>query len=203
MQAVGANTYYAMTDSAGQYYLAVETGSTYTLSVVPPNALWEPCPVLPSVTVSQPNETVPAGDILVKKLADCPDLTITIATGQLRRCFNGFYSVNYCNEGTTLPKMPILWLHWTRYLALQFTTIPHTDLGNDQLRFDLGLLDVGECGSFKIYVNVSSNATLVKSIVRKPTFTRSVAAARTRRNDHGVTQSFRSTSTFGSKRYSD
>ncbi len=160
VQAVGANTYYGLTDAAGQYYLGVESGSAYTLSVVPPNVLWEACPSQPVVTVSQPNDTVSASDILVQKTADCPALTVTIATGQLRRCFAGFYSVNYCNEGTTPAENAYIVVTLDPYLSLDFTTIPHTDLGNGQFRFDLGLVDVGFCGGFKIYVNVSCDATL-------------------------------------------
>ncbi len=162
VQAIGANTYYGITDSVGQYYLSVEAGNTYTLSVVPPNALWQPCPSQPLVTVNQPNDTVTSGDILVQKTANCPALTVTIATGQLRRCFEGnsYYIVNYCNQGTTAAENAYVIVQLDPYLSFQLATIPHTDLGNGQLRFDLGNVDIGECKSFNIYVHVSCDAAL-------------------------------------------
>ena len=162
VQAIGANTYYGITDSVGQYYLSVEAGNTYTLFVVPPNALWQPCPSQPLVTVNQPNDTVTAGDILVQKTANCPALTVTIATGQLRRCFEGnsYYIVNYCNQGTTAAENAYVIVQLDPYLSFQLATIPHTDLGNGQLRFDLGNVDIGECKSFNIYVHVSCDAAL-------------------------------------------
>lgn len=158
VQAVGTATYYGITDALGQYHIEVQPGS-YTLSTIPPNVLWEPCPLQPTVTVTQPNDTLVADDLLVQKTANCPALTVAIATAQMRRCFSGSYTVDYCNEGTEPAAAAYIVVQLDAYLSVQSATIPYINLGSGQLRFNLGQLDISECGSFKIYVAVSCSAT--------------------------------------------
>ncbi|MDO8366335.1 MAG: hypothetical protein Q7T20_06025, partial [Saprospiraceae bacterium] len=89
VKAVGAlGTFYALTDANGDYEILVETGGDYTISAIAKNALWVPCPVIPDVAATNPNETYQADDLLFQKLAGCPLLSVDITSGNLRRCFS-------------------------------------------------------------------------------------------------------------------
>ncbi|MEO6760700.1 MAG: SprB repeat-containing protein, partial [Saprospiraceae bacterium] len=159
VQAVGIKTYYGITDATGQYQIAVKPG-TYTLSTVPPNALWEPCINLPTVTLNQPEDTIPADDLLVQSSANCPALTVSIATPLLRRCMVSYYTVDYCNEGTAPAENAYVLVDLDPYLTFQSSSIPFLILGNGQIWFELGNLAIGQCGTFKIYVTVDCAAAL-------------------------------------------
>lgn len=161
VQAISAtDTAFGITNQQGEFFIGVPLG-TYTVTAILPNSLWELCPAGSSVNVTVPGDTFPAGDIPVKKLYDCPALSVSIGTNQLRRCFsNNYYFVEYCNEGTDLAEDAYILVSLDAFLSPIGATLPYTNVGNNVLRFDVGDLDPGECGTFSIQVQVSCNAVL-------------------------------------------
>lgn len=161
VRAVGAtDTLYGVTNSEGKYFIGVPLGD-YTMTAIKPNNLWELCPPGTLVSVTVVGDTFPGGDIPVKKLFDCPALTVSIGTGQLRRCFsNNYYYLDYCNEGTAPAEDAYILVTLDPFLSPLWSSLPYTDLGNNVLQFNVGDLDVGECGTFSLQVQVSCSAVL-------------------------------------------
>jgi len=150
VRAIGSmGVFYAVTDTDGDYQLFVKPGDTYNIDAITPSVLWGSCGNVPSVAALAPNETYTAADILFSALIGCPLLSVDITSGNLRRCFNNnFYSVSYCNHGTEPATDAYVIVTLDPLLSIVSSSIPYTDLGNGQLRFDVGDIAVGQCGSF-------------------------------------------------------
>lgn len=162
VQAVGAQgAYYGLTDATGAYTIFVPAGDTYAVTAVPPSVLWASCPAIPDVAAPDANQTYPAADILFQKLAGCPLLSVDMSSGNLRRCFNtNFFHVLYCNDGTEPAVDAYVVVTLDSFLSPVSSSIPYTDLGNHQLRFDVGNVAPGECGTFYFYILLSCDAAL-------------------------------------------
>ena len=157
---ISGNTFYGTTDNAGNYLIGVPLGS-YEVSAITPNSLWLLCGPGPATLVPVAGDTFFAGNIPVKKLAGCQQLTVSIGTGTLRRCFsNNYYYVNYCNEGTALAENAFVLITLDPFMTPLSASKPYTNLGNNVLRFELGDLDIGDCGNFYLQVQISCSAVL-------------------------------------------
>ncbi|MBV6442858.1 MAG: T9SS C-terminal target domain-containing protein [Haliscomenobacteraceae bacterium CHB4] len=153
-------TYYGVTDASGVYNIGVEEGD-YTLTLIPPNALWEPCVLTQPLGAVTANDTVEADDFFVQAVAFCPALSVSIGTSLLRRCFsNNLYFVDYCNDGTAPAEDAYVIVTLDPLLSPVSSSLPYTNLGNNELQFNVGDLNVGECGLFSIQVQVSCDAAL-------------------------------------------
>ncbi|MBK6995431.1 MAG: T9SS type A sorting domain-containing protein [Lewinellaceae bacterium] len=153
-------TFYGVSNSDGTYSIDVVTGD-YTVFITPPNPLWIPCwPSIPVGTV-QVDDTLGGFDFPVKIDLTCPVLTVDISSSNLRRCFStNYYQIQYCNTGTAPAQNVYVTLDLDDFLAPLNSSLPYIDLGNGLLRFEVGDLDVGECGWFFLYVKVSCDAVL-------------------------------------------
>lgn len=157
---ISGNTFYGTTDNTGHYLIGVPLGE-YEVSAITPNSLWLLCGPGPSTPVQVAGDTFFAGDIPVKKLAGCPQLTVSIGTGALRRCFsNNYYHVNYCNDGTALAEDAFILITLDPFMTPLLSSKPYTNLGNNVLRFEVGDLDIGDCGNFYLQVQISCSALL-------------------------------------------
>jgi uncharacterized repeat protein (TIGR01451 family) len=161
VRAEGVNdTLYGVTNAQGEYLVGVPVG-TYAMKVFVPNGLWTICPGGLMATVSMAGDTVSGGDFPVQSTFICPALTVSIGTNQLRRCFsNNFYQLEYCNQGTQAAQDAFVTVALDPFLTVVSASIPYTDLGANILRFEVGELEIGECGTFSIQVQVNCNASL-------------------------------------------
>ncbi len=156
----GTDTYYGTTNVNGQYLVGVPLG-TYTVTAVLPNDLWELCPQGAPVTLDMVDDTIPGGDIPVKKLQNCPALSVNIGTNVLRRCFsNNYYYIDYCNDGTTTAENAYILVTLDPFMTPLSASAPFTNLGNNVLRFNLGNVAVGDCGTISLRVSISCSAVL-------------------------------------------
>ncbi len=161
VRAEGVNdTLYGVTNALGEYLVGVPVG-TYAMKVFVPNGLWTICPGGLLATVGMAGDTVSGGDFLVQSTYICPALTVSIGTNQLRRCFStNFYQLEYCNQGTQAAQDAFVTVALDPFLTVISASIPYTDLGANALRFEIGELEIGECGTFSIQVFVNCNAAL-------------------------------------------
>ncbi len=154
------DTLYGVTGSNGKYVIGVPLG-TYSVTAILPNGLWELCPPGNPVTIDVTNDTVDGGDIPVKKLQDCPALSVHIGTNILRRCFsNNYYYIDYCNEGTAPAENAYIIVTLDPFMTPLSASIPYTNLGNNVLRFNIGDVGTGDCGNFNLKVQISCNAVI-------------------------------------------
>ncbi len=154
----GASTHYAYTYDDGAYVTPVDTG-TFTVRAIPPNTLWEnTCPeeVIVNITDSNPRDTI---DFAASSTIFCPLLEIDITAPFVRRCFDSNYYVRYCNSGTAVAENAYVEVQLDPFFTYQSSTIAGTDLGDNLYSFDLGNINIGDCGNFRIDVYVDCDST--------------------------------------------
>lgn len=152
-------TYFATTDATGEYRMRVPPG-TYSLNAVAPAPVWELCPAGGLVSVNQPLDTAMNADLLAKRKALCPALSVNIGTGFLRRCFDNYYTVEYCNNGTAPAENAYVVVKLDPFLIFKSASIPNQAIGGNQFRFAVGNLGIGECGTFSLKANLSCASIL-------------------------------------------
>lgn len=145
------------TDSNGAYYFST-VPADYTISLNPPNALWTVCQN--DFTLEAEMDGAYEFDFLVQKLIDCPLMEVNIGTPFLRRCFNSFYNIAYCNQGTVPAVDAYVDVTIDSFLTVLSSTIPIAAQNGNVYTFDLGDLDINECGTFKIEVEISCESEL-------------------------------------------
>lgn len=149
---------YAVTNEQGYYTLTTDTG-TYTLSCLPPNNLWQViCTETYTLDANNPDDSF-IRNFALQPLTICPLLTIETAAPPLRRCFEADYTLLYCNQGTQTAPDAHIALYLPPTLLPVWSSLPYTQ-NADTLLFNVGALNIGQCGSLVVRVAVDCNATL-------------------------------------------
>lgn len=160
VQAIGDNlTYSTATDALGNYEIGVDTGAL-SVKITPPSLYWNPCENNVPVNLSAfgESETV---DFPTQAIIDCPLLTVDISTPFLRRCFENTYYVSYCNQGTITAEDAYVEVIFDEYLNVINSSIPWTSQTDSLYVFEVGDLEVGDCGSFQIVTEVNCDNTVL------------------------------------------
>ncbi len=155
--------YYDITDTLGNFSKDVLPG-TYQVQAVETN-LWEACPPVNVVLIDELS-TVYA-PLVMQAAVDCPLLSVDLASGLLRRCMDGQYSINYCNEGTISAIDAYIDLTLDENISIEETSLPFTIVEPGVYRFDLGDIEIGECGSINIQIEVSCSANNGQTLCSK------------------------------------
>ncbi len=145
--------FYARTDSTGHFWMPADSGN-YEIKITNPNPYRETCLGDTIATQLAVFDTVFL-EIPYQTIANCPFLETDIGTWGLRRCQNNQYTVRFCNTGTTAALVQDeAHVEITLDPAMDFVSagLPHTDLGNQKIRFELGAVPVNFCGSFPLTV---------------------------------------------------
>ncbi len=158
----GESTRRIQTDNNGGFVFAVDANTTYTLTATPPFGLWEICEPIQTITVPATAEAnSPFVDFKAKVRQECAVLEVDVSTPFLRRCFPNTYTVNYANIGTVTAEAAHIIIDLDETFDFQSSSIPATDLGNNQLQFDLGDIPASNFGRFAFEVVVNcEEATL-------------------------------------------
>ncbi|MCO6475794.1 MAG: hypothetical protein J5I94_04195, partial [Phaeodactylibacter sp.] len=150
---------YANTNADGAYSILVDTGN-YSLTLLPPNALWAACQLSVDVSLQDFYDTTRV-DFAVSPLADCPLMTVDVSTPFLRRCFDNTYTIQYCNEGTTPAENAAVEVELDPYLSLQTAELPYTSLGANLYRFELGDVPPDTCARFQFTAYLDCDSTVL------------------------------------------
>ncbi|MEN0006444.1 MAG: T9SS type A sorting domain-containing protein [Bacteroidota bacterium] len=153
----GATTQRVYTDTAGCYLANVDTG-TYRIQLPLNNDYWAPCEEAYIVEVHLRDSAVI--DISLRAVVDCPYLTIDVATPFLRRCFNNYYVVHYCNQGTIEAEDAHVQIQLDESMVLESASLPYLDNGGQLFTFSVGDIAPGACGSFRLDFNLSCTTML-------------------------------------------
>jgi len=157
VHAHGPQSYYAATDSLGNYEILADTGQ-YILSIVIPNNYWEMCADSITALITAPHDTVVI-DFAAQPQTACPALSIDISTPFLRRCTSNVYSVHYCNMGTMTAVNAVADIDLDSYIQMDSSSIPWTMQRLPNYHFPLGDLAPFECGYFELYVTLDCDST--------------------------------------------
>ncbi len=161
IEAIGTTTtYYGLTDEVGNYEIAVKSG-TYDLNLIPLNSNWQSCVSGTNLSLNAPHETATV-DFPLQSVYECPVLEVDISTPFLRRCFDNRYTVHYCNDGTMLAEDAKIAVELDPFLNyIDHTNPSPPTIDGNTYTFDVGDLDIGDCGTFYIDVNVDCDNTLL------------------------------------------
>ncbi|MDB5226383.1 MAG: C-terminal target protein [Bacteroidota bacterium] len=154
----GTASFYATTDSTGNYSIPVDIG-VYTVKIyLNNNTYWQAC--TPSVQVNTLNDTTIA-DFAVQKQIECPYLDVDVATPFLRRCFENTYNIHYCNYGTATAQNAYVKIVFDSLLQVTSSSIPWTSVNGNTYTFLLGNINEQQCGDFNIHAYLSCDSSVL------------------------------------------
>ncbi|MEO1518219.1 MAG: T9SS type A sorting domain-containing protein [Bacteroidota bacterium] len=153
----GQRTQYFLTDSLGNYDLQIEEGS-YELAPISNNPYWIGCEAKYDITVEEYDSL--EINIPIQVDIECPYMQVDLGVPFLRRCFEGTYTVEYCNNGTAMAEDAYIEVDLDPALEYRSSTLPALQTG-DQYRFDLGDVQIEECGRFQFTVKVDCDSTVL------------------------------------------
>ncbi len=159
IKADGTATFLRSTGYDGQYILPLPNGD-YALNIILPNQLWESNCISNFPLSFQAGMVTDTIDFAVSVAEYCPALQVDISTPFLRRCFENRYTVKYCNNGTEKAVGTTIEVILDSMLAFNSATANLLAQNGQTLLFDVGEVDIFECGYFDIFVIVSCNAAM-------------------------------------------
>ncbi len=155
----GSDPFYAITNSAGNYDIAVDTGF-YLLSAPLPNNYYYLCEDSIWVNLPQLDDTIHT-DFLLQPVVLCPLLEVNIAADRMRRCFENQYIVQYCNMGPASASNAQVTVTLSNDVQFISSSIPGVNIGGQDWQFALGELAPEACGSFTINFLVLCDSTVL------------------------------------------
>lgn len=148
-----------VTDAFGRYQLQADSG-TWALHVTPPSDLWLTCPGVDSVSF---NGLLLADrlDIPVYALAQCPQMEVYTGLPNIRRCFPNTIQVSWCNKGTAAEPETRILVVLPPELDFTQATRPVSAVNGDSLWFDIGFVDINDCGNLQLQVVADCDSTVL------------------------------------------
>lgn len=152
------DTFNAITDTLGNYSFSLHLGN-YSISASGPTSSWQVCLPIAGANLSAAGQ-VATVDIPVQVIVNCPELSVTLTSPLLRRCFNSVYYINVCNQGTETAFVPVVTLTLDGFLTYQSSQLQPSGINGQVITWNLSDLEPDECRSFAVFVTVSCNAAL-------------------------------------------
>ena len=154
VKAVGQNglTHFSVSNSNGQYDIPVNIG-TYTVKILPNPAqsglIGQNCLTEQQVTLSTIGQDVSNVDFPIE-LANCPLLTVDIASDRRRRCFESNTYVSYANQGFSQAANAQVKVRLPEYVNFISSDHPYIIDGQGNYTFDVGTLQPDASGVIHI-----------------------------------------------------
>lgn len=162
--AKGPATFYSMTDAQGNYSFnlpVAQQGSTYEISVVPPNELWS----LTGCGLNHPIHLTPDSietyDIPIQTNYLCPYMTVDISSPFLRRCFSNRYHVSYSNQGTIDATNVSITIDFDPKLVVTGSSRPWSSSSGNTYTFAIGNVKFSESGSFFVDIFLHCDSSVL------------------------------------------
>jgi len=155
----GERTFLSITDNDG-FFSAYLAPNTYTVTVIPPeNNYWTLCQIEQTVTITEAGEEPQELYFAAQPKLECPAMTINISTPFLRRCFENFYRVEYCNQGTAVAEDAYLLLELPAELSILSSPKDYSLVEAGVYRMDIGDVPINACEAFTIKVLLDCEST--------------------------------------------
>lgn len=153
------DTFYGLTDQAGNYEVRVDTGQ-YTVRPLQPNIYWTNCLPEQQIQFSAPFDTATI-DFPFAVTFSCPLLRVDVSTPFLRRCYENIYYVDYCNEGTEPAKKAMVEVALDPAFIAESSEPAWSSREGQLLRFEVGDVEVGTCGRITISGRLDCDNTVL------------------------------------------
>jgi len=159
--------YQTLADFNGNFSAEIPIGE-YTISYTLDNDLVEStCGESQySVNFTENYDTISNLNFPLRAIVECPKLEVEIGTPLLRRCFKNTYKISYCNKGTLAAEDAKITLEFPDEMIPLESSMEALQEGN-QWTFDLGMVDIGECGFFTVMDSISCETDLGSTICLK------------------------------------
>ncbi|MEZ4984089.1 MAG: T9SS type A sorting domain-containing protein [Saprospiraceae bacterium] len=154
----GVQTWNTLTNAAGAFSFNLPVGS-YSITYTLPSASWDYCQSSYVVDVFG-NGEVANLEIPIQRIADCPELEVTLSSFFLRRCFSSTYYIRVENIGTVVADQPLVTLMLDEYLTYENAYITPFEVNGQAISWLLDDLAPGAVAYFSVQVLVSCDATL-------------------------------------------
>ena len=96
----GQSNRFKRTDGNGVFRAFLPFGDYQVEAIPPPNNLFSICEPIQLVSILEGATEAVNIAFAGQATVDCPSMSVEIATPFLRRCFENYYRVTYCNNGT-------------------------------------------------------------------------------------------------------
>ncbi|MDO8971407.1 MAG: hypothetical protein Q7U74_12010, partial [Saprospiraceae bacterium] len=90
-------------------------------------------------------------------------MQVDLSTPILRRCFNNYYTVQYCNNGTEMAENARIEVQFDPFFIIVSSTHPWSEVTGNTYTFELGDVPSGACKDFKVVFILSCDAVLGQS----------------------------------------
>lgn len=160
VQAVGApGTFYGVADEDGNYQIDLPAG-VFEISALTLNPYWGIiCSNSRVLSFGAEGDIQPL-DLPQQAIVSCPIIDVSIVSNRLRRCFPSTYEVDYCNTGTALATDAYIDLTFDPDLVLDSADLSYTLVQEKVYRFQVGSLEVGECGTFRVFTTLTCDPSI-------------------------------------------
>ncbi len=102
------------------------------------------------------------GTMTGQLLAQCPLLTVDIGSTSLQICSDNQYFVYYCNQGDAIAENVQIGVEFPETITFKEAELPAERIENVYF-FEIGALEVGQCGEFAINVSVACDVLVGKT----------------------------------------
>ena len=152
---------YAFSNENGFYSLKTNEG-THNFNAIIPNYLWQQfCfEEAYNITINTNTDSIGGFDFGFQPLISCPLIVVELSTPLLRRCFTNTYTINYCNTGTVAAENASIKLVLNEAIIPLDSSIPYVSNDENELIFNIGTIEIGQCDSFTLTDSLSCGAVL-------------------------------------------
>ncbi len=145
---------YLVTTDAEGFYSKVVIPDDYTISVIPPTYLWGICDNNIQGSSSM-NGDVVSTNFKAYAESECPYMEVDVSAPFVRRCFDNYYSIDYCNQGTITANDAFIELELDEDFSVSNVDHPDYSIDGNILTLNIGDVPPSECGSidFQLYLD--------------------------------------------------
>lgn len=147
--------YYGTTDSLGHYVIPCQGGS-YTMEIPQLSPYYAlSCPQNTGTITALPYDTI---DFPLEVTVLCPTMAVDISAPIIRQIIPSTYTIQYCNHGTIPAQNAVVTVDIDSFLNIHsFSQTPTSQSGNSYT-FNVGTVNVGQCSTINITVQVDTTA---------------------------------------------
>ena len=152
--------FYGISDTSGKYTILTDTG-TYKVKQITPTIL-KPfldgglvCPTngYHTVSFSQYGQDT-SGINFANYEKQCAYLQVELAQSRMRRCFNNYATIKYCNIGNIDTNNVQVIITLPEYVTFVSASNPNYTINGKKITFNIGTLRANECGTIYLTTKV-------------------------------------------------
>jgi hypothetical protein len=149
-----------LTDSNGHYSLPILFPNNYEIQIANLGVYYSLCNNSIPIVLDSVGQQI-AMDFSIQIIEECPLVEVSMTAPFLRRCFDNTYIVQYCNYGSVHSEDTYIEIALDTFLTYQSSSIPLLNQNGNTLSFDLGTVEINECGNFQITAYLDCDSTVL------------------------------------------